>query len=96
TEALILLEASRRNLFPIEKSRLSVIERDNITSGSVFIYNEEESGIKRWSDGKTWSSSKLKKGFFQYQQLNGNRKLTKKAITVTAPDENLYHIINYI
>jgi hypothetical protein len=34
-------------------------ERRMITSGSVFVFDEDESGIKRWTDGFFWSPSRI-------------------------------------
>lgn len=69
-DALILFEAcmaghiqhvSRR---PHDGERASVIQ-----SGRVFIYEEKSSGIKRWTDGISWSPSRILGNFLLYRQL---------------------------
>eukprot|EP00833_Pecoramyces_ruminatium_P007324 jgi/Orpsp1_1/1181356/evm.model.c7180000076932.2 len=51
----------------------------NLRSGSCYIFSESESGIKRWTDGRLWSPSrilgKLKKKF---QKKIKNLKSTDK------------------
>lgn len=39
--------------------RLRDDERKLIRSGSVFVFDEHESGIKRWTDGLLWSPSRI-------------------------------------
>ncbi|KAI9291795.1 hypothetical protein K502DRAFT_272922, partial [Neoconidiobolus thromboides FSU 785] len=69
TEAMILLEAANRGHFHLSNKRLNYQQKQEIRSGSTFIINELKSGIKRWSDGMSWSNSKLRKGFFIYFQM---------------------------
>ncbi|MCJ1251992.1 hypothetical protein MMC30_009230 [Trapelia coarctata] len=40
-----------------------------IKSGSVFIYEENASGIKRWTDGVPWSPSRILGNFLVYREL---------------------------
>lgn len=40
-----------------------------IKSGSVFIYEESASGIKRWTDGVPWSPSRILNNFLIYREL---------------------------
>ncbi|PNS15341.1 hypothetical protein CAC42_600 [Sphaceloma murrayae] len=40
-----------------------------IRSGSVFIYEENASGIKRWTDGVAWSPSRILGNFLIYREL---------------------------
>jgi len=45
-------------------------ERSNlIKSGSIFIYEENASGIKRWTDGVAWSPSRILGNFLIYREL---------------------------
>ncbi|KAL6921447.1 hypothetical protein FSHL1_005416 [Fusarium sambucinum] len=39
-----------------------------ITSGSVFVYEEKSSGIKRWTDGVNWSPSRILNNFLLYRE----------------------------
>ena len=50
-DALLIFEAARRGMIPRVTRRLIDSERKMITSGSVFVFDEDESGIKRWTDG---------------------------------------------
>ncbi|KAF8984605.1 hypothetical protein BGZ46_007518 [Entomortierella lignicola] len=40
-----------------------------ITPGSVFVFDEEESGICRWTDGRIWSPSRICGNFLVYREL---------------------------
>ncbi|KAJ3097340.1 hypothetical protein HDU96_000418 [Phlyctochytrium bullatum] len=51
-------------LLPRVKARLSAAERGAIRSGSVFVFDQEESNIKRWTDGMSWSPSRIHNGCF--------------------------------
>ncbi len=65
-DALLILEAARRGLIPRVTRRLVDSERKMITSGSVFVFDEDESGIKRWTDGFVWSPSRILGNFLVY------------------------------
>lgn len=40
-----------------------------IQSGNIFIYEEHSSGIKRWTDGVSWSPSRILGNFLIYREL---------------------------
>ncbi|KAH6706235.1 Gti1/Pac2 family-domain-containing protein [Leptodontidium sp. MPI-SDFR-AT-0119] len=40
-----------------------------IKSGNVFVYEEDSSGIKRWTDGVPWSPSRILGDFLVYREL---------------------------
>ena len=40
-----------------------------IEAGSVFVFDEDESGICRWTDGKIWSPSRICGNFLVYREL---------------------------
>ncbi|KAL5480243.1 SGE1 [Sanghuangporus weigelae] len=69
-DALIILEAARRGLIPRVTRRLVDAERKMITSGSVFVFDEDESGIKRWTDGFFWSPSRILGNFLLYRETD--------------------------
>ena len=69
-DALLILEAARRGLIPRVTRRLVDSERKMITSGSVFVFDEDESGIKRWTDGFVWSPSRILGNFLVYHPLH--------------------------
>ncbi len=70
-DALLILEAARRGLIPRVTRRLVDAERKMICSGSVFVFDEEESGIKRWTDGYFWSPSRILGNFLLYRETGG-------------------------
>jgi len=58
--ALRLVQAARQGVIPRIVRRLNDSERRKmITSGAVFVFSVEESGIKRWTDGLLWSPSRI-------------------------------------
>lgn len=62
-DAHIIFEAVRRGLMKPVNRRLNEVERTRyITSGSVFVWeeSEEETGLKRWTDGRIWSQSRMR------------------------------------
>ncbi|KJA18928.1 hypothetical protein HYPSUDRAFT_112113, partial [Hypholoma sublateritium FD-334 SS-4] len=67
-DALLILEAARQGLIPRVTRRLVDAERRMITSGSVFVFDEDESHIKRWTDGFFWSPSRILGNFLLYRE----------------------------
>ncbi|KAG7293814.1 hypothetical protein NEMBOFW57_003871 [Staphylotrichum longicolle] len=53
--------------------RLSEKERQAIRSGSVFVWDEREAGMRRWTDGKSWSASRVSGSFLTYREMEGKR-----------------------
>ncbi|PHH77595.1 hypothetical protein CDD82_3457 [Ophiocordyceps australis] len=69
-DALLLFEASLKGIITHVPRRPHDRERqDLIKSGSVFIYEEHSSGIKRWTDGVSWSPSRILGNFLIYREL---------------------------
>ena len=59
-DALRLIQAARQGIIPRITRRLNDLERRAmIRSGAIFIFSDEESGIKRWTEGLTWSASRI-------------------------------------
>ena len=63
-----------------------------IKSGSVFIYEENASGIKRWTDGVAWSPSRILGNFLIYRELEkpfppGEKKRAMKRKRTSLPGE---------
>ena len=73
TDAIILFEACRLGLLPRVQRRLSEKERQAIRSGSVFVWDEREAGMRRWTDGKSWSASRVAGSFLTYREMEGKR-----------------------
>lgn len=75
-DAIILLEASRIGLIPRIKRRLKDTERASIKAGDVFIWNEKEAKMRRWTDGRSWSASRVTGAFLTYREMEsvGSKK----------------------
>ncbi|KAJ9663964.1 Global transcription regulator sge1 [Neophaeococcomyces mojaviensis] len=70
-DALILFEGCLQGHLSHVPRRPHDRERSTlIRSGSVFIYEENASGIKRWTDGVTWSPSRILGNFLVYRELD--------------------------
>lgn len=69
-DALVLLEACIQQQCDRVSRRLQEKERSQITSGSVYVFDEEESRIKRWTDGRMWSPSRILGNFLVYRELD--------------------------
>ncbi|RKP38713.1 gluconate transport inducer 1/Pac2, partial [Dimargaris cristalligena] len=67
-DALLLFQACRLNLLPRASRRYTESERNHIRSGTVVVYDEAQSGIKRWTDGKIWSPSRIMGNFLIYRE----------------------------
>ncbi|KND03522.1 uncharacterized protein SPPG_01003 [Spizellomyces punctatus DAOM BR117] len=73
-DALLLFEACRLQRLKRVQRRLSESERlAYVRSGSVFVWDEEESGIKRWTDGKHWSPSRINGSFLIYREVEARK-----------------------
>ncbi|KAK7728220.1 Gluconate transport-inducing protein [Cytospora paraplurivora] len=72
-DAIKLFEACRVGLLPRVQRRLSEKERQSIRSGSVFVWDEREAGMRRWTDGKSWSASRVSGSFLTYREMEGKR-----------------------
>ncbi|EPE05165.1 camp-independent regulatory protein pac2 [Ophiostoma piceae UAMH 11346] len=73
SDAIKLFEACRLGLLPRVQRRLSEKERQAIRSGSVFVWDEREAGMRRWTDGKSWSASRVSGSFLTYREMEGKR-----------------------
>ncbi|KAF9903592.1 hypothetical protein BX616_001588 [Lobosporangium transversale] len=69
-DTLLIFEACRRGLLPRICRRLQEKERRIVQSGTVFVFDERESGIKRWTDGLIWSPSRILGNFLVYRELD--------------------------
>ncbi|KAF2768707.1 hypothetical protein EJ03DRAFT_273603, partial [Teratosphaeria nubilosa] len=72
---------------PHDRERASLIK-----SGSIFIYEENASGIKRWTDGVAWSPSRILGNFLIYRELEkpfppGEKKRAMKRKRQSIPGE---------
>ncbi|GAA5860225.1 hypothetical protein JCM8547_003435 [Rhodosporidiobolus lusitaniae] len=76
-DALLVFEGCKRNLLPKISRRLQEFEkRALVLSGAVFVFDEDETGIKRWTDGLSWSPSRTLGNFLVYRELD--KKASRK------------------
>lgn len=68
-DAMLLIEATNRGIYQRVTSRLHPRESISIRSGAVFVFDEEESKMKRWTDKLLWSPSRQVGNFFVYRQM---------------------------
>ncbi|PAV16109.1 protein related to pac2 [Pyrrhoderma noxium] len=70
-DALRLIQAARQGVVPRITRRLNDLERRTmIRSGAIFIFSDEESGIKRWTEGLSWSASRIVGNFLVYREVS--------------------------
>src|ERR1700731_3573777 len=84
-DAIKLFEACRLGLLPRVQRRLSEKERQSIKSGSVFVWDEREAGMRRWTDGKSWSASRVSGSFLTYREMEGKRGGFAQSTSKRAP-----------
>jgi hypothetical protein len=72
--ALRLIHAARQGLIPRVTRRLHDFERKiMVKSGAVFVFDVGESGIKRWTDGLSWTPSRIIGNFLVSMPSGGIR-----------------------
>ncbi|KAE8144145.1 Gti1/Pac2 family-domain-containing protein [Aspergillus avenaceus] len=97
-DALVLFEACLTGVLHHVPRRPHDRERGHLVrSGSVFIYEENSSGIKRWTDGVTWSPSRILGNFLVYRELEkpfppgekkrAMKKANRRPVPSTRPGE---------
>lgn len=59
-----ILEAVRLGLVPRVTRRLTGHERSMIRPGTVWVWEEEETNMRRWTDGRRWGASRVGGGGF--------------------------------
>lgn len=75
-DALRIFELCRQGKLARVKRRLYDRERRLIRSGSVFVFDEKESGIRRWTDGRLWSPSRIHGNFLIYRELERKTRVS--------------------
>ncbi|KAJ2514386.1 Gluconate transport-inducing protein, partial [Coemansia sp. RSA 2049] len=107
-DALRIFEACRRGILRRRGRRLCESERKEITSGSLFAWEERESGIRRWTDSKRWSPSRVNGCFLVYNELHPKPTarntsadmplddgLVKKALSLFTNSSSKLHLVCY-
>lgn len=77
-DAHVVLEAVRQGLLRPIKRRLNGFERSvNIHSGAIFVWEEsdDETGLRRWTDSRLWSQSRMREVSYHTIAPNGARRL---------------------
>jgi hypothetical protein len=70
-DALLVFEGCKRGYLPKISRRLQDYEKKAlVVSGAIFVFDEEETGIKRWTDGLSWSPSRTLGNFLIYRELD--------------------------
>lgn len=78
-DALILFQAVLdHQLKDVDRRPHDKEKGDLIQSGSVFIFNEATSGIKRWTDNMNWSPSRILGNFLVYREKDARVDESKK------------------
>ncbi|KAJ2657937.1 Gluconate transport-inducing protein [Coemansia sp. RSA 1200] len=109
-DALRIFEACRRGILRRRSRRLCESERKEITSGSLFVWEERESGIRRWTDSRRWSPSRVNGCFLVYSELHPKPTaaarntsadmplddgLVKKALSLFTNSSSKLHLVCY-
>ena len=68
-DAELIVHSVRLGLFKPTEKRLSKEERDSLSTGSIYCFVESEYGMKRWTDGRIWSPSKVFNEFLVYKEV---------------------------
>ncbi|WOO84868.1 cAMP-independent regulatory protein pac2 [Vanrija pseudolonga] len=63
-DAIHILEAVRLGIVPRVTRRLTGHERSMIRPGTVWVWEEEETNMRRWTDGRRWGASRVGGGGF--------------------------------
>lgn len=94
SDCIVLIDLARRGIIPRVQRRLTDRERREIRHGSVFVYWEEESRIRRWTDGMSWTPSRVQGVFLVYKQLLHTSPMVKKTYSAVCSNMN-FHIVGY-
>ncbi|KAF8608641.1 hypothetical protein BDV93DRAFT_414452, partial [Ceratobasidium sp. AG-I] len=78
--ALAIFYAVYLGILPKADKRLDVDERESITSGNIYVWEERDlradatEGIERWTDGIKWGSSRVRNEFLFYYERDQDPK----------------------
>ncbi|KAF9052995.1 Gti1/Pac2 family-domain-containing protein [Panaeolus papilionaceus] len=70
-DAHALFEAVRQGFLPHITRRLNEIERATLVrSGAIFVWfeSDDDSGLKRWTDGRVWGQSRMREPYLFYDE----------------------------
>ncbi|KAJ1738500.1 Global transcription regulator sge1 [Coemansia sp. RSA 989] len=69
-DALTIFEACRRGILPQITRRLTESEKQQITAGTIVVFDEKRAKMKRWTDGRMWTPSRIVGNFLMYRELD--------------------------
>lgn len=98
-DIIMLIDLCQQDILARVTRRLTDPERKLIKNGSVFVYEEVESKIKRWTDGRIWSPSRCSGIFLTYTEYMPrvvNRMLFMKKTLTAKLRSKVYHIVAYV
>ncbi|KAI5121132.1 hypothetical protein M0805_002804 [Coniferiporia weirii] len=97
-DAHVVFEAVRLGLLPLIKRRLTSEERDQLSSGNVFVWEEAEhkGGLERWTDGRRWSQSRMKGEYLFYEEKVETTEEEKQAKAARRASRNAGNPIQHI
>ncbi|CAE6522547.1 unnamed protein product [Rhizoctonia solani] len=78
--ALVIFYAVSLKRLPKVEQRLNVDERESLTTGDVYVWEERDllsdtgESIERWTDGIKWGSSRVRNEFLFYYERDHNPK----------------------
>ncbi|EGG10180.1 uncharacterized protein MELLADRAFT_115590 [Melampsora larici-populina 98AG31] len=87
-DALIVFQCCRNGTYSKVTRRLHERERRQISSGSIFVFDEQEAGIKRWTDGRVWSPSRILNNFLIYREIDQKRPTPSSSSTSSTPNQH--------
>jgi hypothetical protein len=94
-DVICLLDLSRRGLLGRITRRFSEPEKKMIRSGSVIVYEEQESNIVRWTDGRRWALSKRCGIFLLYREIGPDSNVLLKKTLKSKIHGKVFHVIGY-
>ncbi|KAH9817999.1 Gti1/Pac2 family-domain-containing protein [Melampsora americana] len=88
-DALIIFQGCRNKKYSTVTRRLHERERRQISSGSVYVFDEGEAGIKRWTDGRVWSPSRILNNFLIYREIDQKRPTPSTSSASSTPNQHV-------
>ncbi|THH04901.1 hypothetical protein EW145_g5185 [Phellinidium pouzarii] len=97
-DAHVVFEAVRLGVLPLIKRRLTSDERDQLSSGNVFVWEEAEhkGGLERWTDGRRWSQSRMKGEYLFYEEKVETTEEEKQAKAARRASRNAGNPIQHV